>query len=295
MAADGPAPASFDSLRHELQARYDDLSPHLRRLARHALEDPNAFALETVVVLAERAVVQPSTLIRFAKEFGYSGFSDMQKVFKLRLIEGAPVYREQIYRARTNLENAARDNPVDIMTEFADASILCLERLKETVSPDSLAAAIEMMASARQIFVIGVRRAFPVASFIAYGLTRLEYRCQFLDFVGGMVPQQAATMTPDDLLIAVSFTEYAQSVVEVVRDADIRGVPTLTITDVPSSPLAKHGRVCFCVDDADIHRFRPIAGSIGLAQSLIIGLSYYKDARDAKPAQGKRRRNAARR
>lgn len=272
------APASFDSLRHVVQARYDALSPHLQRLARLALEDPNAFALQTVTSLATVAEVQPSTLIRFAKEFGYSGFSEMQKVFKLRLIEGAPAYREQIYRHRAQLESAAEDDPMAILAEFTDASILCLERLKETVSPGDLTRAIEMLHGAGHIYVIGQRRAFPIAAYLAYGLVRLEYRCQLLDFVGGMVPQQAATMRPDDLLVAVAFAEYTPAVVEVVRDADIRGVPTLTITDVPTSPLARHGRVHFCVDDADIHRFRPVAGSMSLAQSLIIALSYYRDA-----------------
>src|SRR3546814_4878461 len=81
-----------------------------------------------------------------------------------------------------------------------------------------------------------------------------------------MVPQQAATMRATDLLIAIAFAEYTPAVVEVVRDAHIRGIPTLAITDVPTSPLARHSTVYFCVDDADIHRFRPIAGSMSLAQ-----------------------------
>ncbi len=46
-------------------------------------------------------------------------------------------------------------------------------------------------------------------------------------------------------------------------DASIRGVPTLT--DTPASPPARH---------ADVHRFRPIAGSISLVQSLVIALSH---------------------
>lgn len=270
--------ASYDSLRHEIHETYDSLSPHLQRIAQLALDDPNTFALETVVKLAASAGVQPSTLIRFAKEFGYTGFSDMQKIFKLRLIEGAPVYRERIYQHRSQLEAAAEDNPLGILHEFCDASALCLERLKETVSGERLGEALEMLSAAEQIYVIGQRRAFPVAAYFAYGLMRLEMRCHLLDNVGGMVPQQAATIRPEDLLVAVAFAEYTPAVVEVVHDAYIRGVPTLTITDVPSSPLAKHGSVCFTVDDADIHRFRPIAGSISLVQSLIIALSYFRDA-----------------
>ena len=275
------APASYDSLRHEIHETYDALSPHLQRIAQLALDDPNTFALETVVNLAANVDVQPSTLIRFAKEFGYTGFSDMQKVFKLRLIEGAPVYRERIYQHRNKLEAAAEDNPLAILHEFCDASALCLERLKETVPGERLSRALEMLSEAEQIYVIGQRRAFPIAAYFAYGLMRLEMRCHLLDNVGGMVPQQVATIGPKDLLVAVAFAEYTPSVVEVVHDAHIRGVPTLTITDVPSSPLAKHGSVYFTVDDADIHRFRPIAGSISLVQSLIIALSYIRDAETA--------------
>lgn len=61
------------------------------------MEKPNDFALKTVVVIAAELQVQPSTLIRFAKEFGYSGFSQLQRVFRLRLIEGAPGAREEVY------------------------------------------------------------------------------------------------------------------------------------------------------------------------------------------------------
>lgn len=272
------SPQSFDALRHAMQERYDDLSPHLQRLARYALDDPNAFALETVTKLAEAVEVQPSTLIRFAKELGYSGFSEMQKVFKLRLIEGAPAYRERIYRHRTSLEQAAKDDPAAILNEFTDASIMCLERLRDTVQAETLAKAISMMNEADTIYVVGQRRAFPIASYLAYGLTRLERRCQLLDFVGGMVPQQIATLRQTDLLIAIAFAEYTPAVVEAVRDVHIRGIPVFTLTDVPTSPLARHSDLYFCVDDADIHRFRPIAGSISLVQSMVIGLSYFQDA-----------------
>ena len=179
------------------------------------------------------------------------------------------MYRERIFQHRNQLEAAAEDNPLGILHEFCDASALCLERLKESVSAEHLIRALEMLSEAEQIYVIGQRRAFPIAAYLAYGLMRLEMRCQLLDNVGGMVPQQVAAIGAKDLLVAVAFAEYTPSVVEVVHDTHIRGIPTLTITDVPSSPLAKHADLYFTVDDADIHRFRPIAGSISLVQSDI--------------------------
>ncbi len=270
-------PASFDQLRKVIHERYDTLSPQLQRIAQSALDDPDGFALETVVVLAEAIGVQPSSLVRFAQVFGYTGFSDMQRVFRLRLIEGAPVYRGRIHEHRDKLADAAEGDPLTILQEFANASALTLNELSESVAQEDLLQAMQMLQNARDVFVIGQRRAFPLAAYFAYGLTRLEMRCHLLDFVGGMVPQQVASLTPDDLLVAVSFAEYAPPVVEVVQDVFIRGIPTLTITDTVVSPLAKHATLSFVVKDADVHRFRPIAAQVTLIQSIIIALSYARD------------------
>ncbi len=269
---------SFDQLRTRFHEHYEGLSPQLKKIAQFSLDDPNRFALETVVNISAAVGVQPSAMIRFAKSFGYSGFSDLQRVFKLRLIEGSPGAREQIYDQHEELEHAARDNPLSFLRDFADASAASLNWLKEDVSEAQLRKAIEMIDNARQIYVIGQRRAFPVSSYLSYGLTRLEYRCHLLDSVGGMTQQQAATMTNDDLLIAVSYAEYAKEVVEIVKDVHIRGIPVLTITDNLSSPLVTYSMQSFTVRESDVHRFRPLTGSMVLAQTLILALGYFRDA-----------------
>jgi DNA-binding MurR/RpiR family transcriptional regulator len=270
---------TFDQLRTRFHEQYEDLSPQLKQIAQFALDDPNRFALETVVAISTAVGVQPSAMIRFAKSFGYSGFSDLQRVFKLRLIEGAPSGREQIYDHHEELEDAARDNPISFLRDFTDASAASLNWLKEDINEAQLRKAIEMVDNARQIYVIGQRRAFPVSSYLSYGLTRLEYRCHLLDGVGGMTQQQAATMTSEDLLIAVSYAEYAKEVVEIVKDVHIRGIPVLTITDNLSSPLATYSMQSFTVRESDVHRFRPLTGSIVLAQTLILLLGYFRDAK----------------
>jgi DNA-binding MurR/RpiR family transcriptional regulator len=274
---------TFDAFRIRLRTRYEDLSPHLQRLTRLALEDPNAFALQTITEIAGRAGVQPSTVVRFAKEFGFSGFSPLQKVFRLRLIEGEPSLRQQAYRDRKRLSDTAFADPAALLAEFADVSMASLAHLKKSARAEDLRQALMMLSDADHIYVIGQRRAFPIAAYFAYGLTRLELRCTFLDFVGGMVPQQAATMRDSDVLVAVAFAEYTPAVVDIVQDVHLRGVPVLTITDVPTSPLARYSRLSFLVDEMDTHQFRPIAGAICLVQTLMIALGAATERVD-KPA-----------
>jgi DNA-binding MurR/RpiR family transcriptional regulator len=262
---------TFDALRARIRARHDDLSPHLQRIARSALEDPNGFALRTIAAIADSAQVQPSALIRFAKELGYNGFSSMQQVFKLRLIEGASMYREQVYEAHAEGADAA--DPMHVLTECVDDMVSSLEHLKRTVDPAALARAIDMLRRAKHIYVAGLRRSRPIAAYLAYGLMRVERPCSLLDFDGGMASQQVANMRPGDMLAAAAFAEYSPPVVDAVRDAHLRGIAVLAITDTPASPLARNSMLTFLFDETPTAPFRPISGPIALVQTLVVSLS----------------------
>jgi DNA-binding MurR/RpiR family transcriptional regulator len=263
---------TFDSLRARLRARHDELSPHLQRLARSALEDPNGFALRTIAAIAADAEVQPSTVIRFAKEFGYDGFSAMQRIFKLRLIEGASIYREQVYETHAGDEAGAVD-PMQVLAECVDDMVSSLEHLRRTIDPAALARAVDMLRRAGHVYVAGLRRSRPIAAYLAYGLVRVERPCSILDFDGGMASQQVANMRPGDVLAATAFAEYAAPVVDAVRDAYLRGMSVLAMTDVATSPLARNATEFFLFDDAPTAPFRPISAPIALVQALIVSLS----------------------
>jgi DNA-binding MurR/RpiR family transcriptional regulator len=269
--ADGQPSETFDALRERIRDRFENLSPHLQRIAKMALDRPNELALNTIAITAETLKVQPSAMIRFAKEFGYDGFSGLQQVFKLRMIEGEPVYRERVFKKR-----ASGRRPEDVASQLdgcIDTLIASLERLRQDISPIDLARAVELCLSARHIYVAGQRRSHPIATYFTYGMNRLEQRCGMLDFTGGMAGQQVANMNHDDLLVAIAFPPYTAAVVDLVRDAHVRGLNIVAITDTMSSPMARSASLSFCVDGDSTGQFRPISGAIGLVQSIIEDMS----------------------
>ncbi|MGR3342860.1 MAG: MurR/RpiR family transcriptional regulator [Paracoccaceae bacterium] len=264
-------PETFEILREKIRDRFEELSPHLRRIARMALDKPNEFALQTIAKIASELNVQPSTLIRFAKEFDYVGFSGLQQVFRLRLIEGAPVYRERVFEEKAG--SAGHSDAAGVLNDCVDSLIASLESIRRNVDPNNLASAIEHCLRARHIYVAGLRRSRPIATYLAYGMTRLERQCSILDFGGGMAVQQVANMGHQDLLVGIAFAPYTQIVLDVIRDAHVRGLPIIAITDSQTSPLARNSTISFFVDNDVTGQFRPISGAIGIVQSLIVGLS----------------------
>ncbi|WP_236025097.1 MurR/RpiR family transcriptional regulator [Arenibaculum pallidiluteum] len=280
-------PASFSALEAAIAQVHGTLSPRLRQIAEFALANPNDMALETVAVVAERAGVQPSSLIRFAKVLGFDGYTDMQRVFRTRLVDGMPSYKE---RVRTAGSARGLETPADVLDHFALAGIQALEHLRQEIRPEELDAAVALLRGAEHVYLMGQRRSFPAAVYFGYALGQLGRRVVLLDGIGGMIREQAQSMTPRDVLLAVSFKPYSDETVEVCRLAAGRGVPVLSLTDGSLSPLAPLSTVRLVVDDAQVDGFRSLSATMCLAVGLIVALGKALETPARAPAKAPSRR-----
>jgi DNA-binding MurR/RpiR family transcriptional regulator len=269
------AAKTFNELKGELSRTYPALSPQLQRIASYALEHPQDMALDTVAALARGAGVQPSALVRFAQALGYDGFSGLQRVFRGRLVErsnhspGLRNYRSRIAAFRAGQPESG---PGGVLAQFVADGIASLEQLHEHVAPADLEAAVKAISQARTIYVLGHRRSFPVAYYLAYALTQLELKTQLLDSVGGMLRDPAQLIEPKDALIVVSFRNYTPEVIEVAQACHARKVPVVAITDNALSPLARASRVCFHIEERSSKPFRMLVAPMCLAQALVVAV-----------------------
>ncbi len=269
-------PDNLELLRSEIANRYEELSPRLKQVASFVLDNPNDIALETLAVNASRCDVQPSTIVRFAKVFGYSGASEMQRLFRDEILAAAPSpsYSERIRQYQERSDTVDWLLPYNVMREFAESNIIALEHLREVVRKDDLDRSLELMQCAHTIYLAGVRRAFPVAAYLAYSLSHVEKRAFLLDGVAGMTSEQSWMLGPDDLVIAVSFKPYANETMAVVERAVANGASLIAISDSRLSPVAKNAHVCFEIKDAEVRQFRSLTASMCLAQTLVISYAY---------------------
>ena len=267
-----PTARTYEELKGNLSRAYPGLSPQLQRIASFALEHPHDMALDTVATLARGAGVQPSAMVRFAQALGYGGFSDLQRVFRGRLVErsnkspGLHNYRERVATLRTD------QGAKGVLARFVTEGIASLEQLHELVGPADLAAAVRILVGAKTIYTLGQRRSYTVAYYLAYGLTQLDLSAHLLDSPGGMLRDRAELVGPKDALIVMSFKNYTQEVVEVAAACHARGVPVIAITDTALSPLAPHARVCFQIEQKPSQPFGMLAGPICFAQALVVSV-----------------------
>jgi DNA-binding MurR/RpiR family transcriptional regulator len=161
-----------------------------------------------------------------------------------------------------------------LLENFVREGIGALESLLESVDEGALEQAVSVLDDADQIFVLGQGRAFPIAFYLGFALTRLERRSVLLDGIGGMQVQrqQAELASTGDALIAVSFRPYTPLVVEIAAEKKEKGVPVIAITDSQLSPLAEHATVLLEVQEDGERIFLSLIAPMCLAQTLMVSL-----------------------
>ncbi len=157
-----------------------------------------------------------------------------------------------------------------LLAGFVGAGSLSLERMRESVSPLELSRAVDLLAQADTIYLLGARRVFPVTAYLAYAFGKLGIRASLVDHVAQLGPEQLATATKRDTVLAISYTPYAPITVELAASASRRGVPVVAITDSAFSPLVYAADVWLEVAEADHGAFRSLSASFALAMTIAV-------------------------
>jgi DNA-binding MurR/RpiR family transcriptional regulator len=268
-----------DELNLVIKNKFSQLSKRLQQVAHYILEHPNEIAIGTAANIAKAADVPPSTLIRFANALDFSGFSDIQKLFKSRLLEESPSYSSRI-KSIVDDNVFQQDNPyLHLLSQITESNAQSLKSLESSLTETALSNAISIIASSEIIHIQGARRSFPVACYLTYLLSNIKQRANLFNNLGSMQKEQEHLMTSKDSLVAISFSPYALETQELIETAKKQNIPTVLITDNNLHPLADTVDVCLTVKEADIHSFRSLSATMCLVQTLAICIGHYLDTK----------------
>ncbi|PKH02059.1 MurR/RpiR family transcriptional regulator [Psychromonas sp. MB-3u-54] len=264
-------PTDLDTLKELIAKRHDKLSQRLQQVADFMVAEPIFVAVETMTKIAEQAQVPLSTLSRFANTMGFSGFSQMQSLFRDQYLNRPRDYKQRVLQAREK-DTVAAESPLAIFQDFGTANIEALERLQMSLSPHKLERAVALMDKANTIYIHGVRRAYPVAFYLWYALVNSDNNVVLLSDIGGMQTGMGHHMDKNDVLVAVTFANYAPETSDMIESAFNKNVPVVAITDNQMIAQASKMNVCFEVVEGELMGFRSLSSSMYLAQSLAVSL-----------------------
>ena len=256
------APATVREFEEKLLEVAESLPKRLKQCADYVAANTDRIAVSTVAEMAEAAGVQPSAFMRFCQIMGFSGYSEMQRLFRENYVGGWPDYSTRLDHLREMGEHSGPR----LLAEFVEAGRASLENLLKSVDPQALEEAVELLASANLVHIIGLRRSFPVASYIAYALEKMQVPAM-LHSVAGRLDSSAA-IRPGDALLAITFSPYSAETLDLVEAVRARGVAVVALTDTAVNPLRKMGATILTVSEVDFGAFRSLSATLCTAIAL---------------------------
>lgn len=260
------APSDYAAFRDALERNRESLPKRLRQCALYFENHPERVAFETVAQVAEASGVQPSAVIRFAKALGFSGYSELQNTFRAIYSDTWPDYQTRLARIREECAGSA----YDLLQQFAYAGERSLHRMASEVSSEHIENASQSLFSGSMIHIVGFRRSFPVAAYLAYAFDNQGRDCRLIDGTGLL--GTGAAFEAGHRLLAVSFAPYTEQTLELARHARAVGSEVVAISDADDSPLFSLCSHRLQVQEEDVGEFRSLTATFALATALAVSV-----------------------
>lgn len=219
---------------------YAELRPAERQVADVVLADVTFAVDASNAEIARRADVSEPTVTRFCRSIGCDGVRD----FKLKLAQSVVVGRLYLAPGEA-LEPTSDGSPLwSVVFGEARNAIAAVER---SVDPADILKAAELVANAHQVVVFGLGGSSTSLAeearnrLFRYGVVALSHSDPYV------LKMTAATLKPNDLVIAISGTGRTREVIEVAELARHYRAKTIAIT-APDSELAAICDVKLTVD-----------------------------------------------
>ena len=257
------------SVTARLEQAFPNLSPQLRLAARYVLDAPDDVALNSMRTVASHAGVHPSTLVRLAQELDFSGYAEFREPFRQRLRTHGERYADRARTLQTRGNKPDASGSESLLEEAFQAGTRNLQNTFASVSDTELSELAGLLNGARRIYVVGMRKCYPVAYYLHYAFRMFLDNAVLANGVAATVADDLRDVQKGDVLIAVGFDSYTRGTVRATRHAVSVGADVVAITDSTLSPLAQDARQTFIVANDSPSFFRSLAAAMALAETIV--------------------------
>ena len=221
-------------ISHRIKALYSTFSKGQKKIANAILNDYDKVAYLTAARLGQLVGVSESTVVRFAGELGYEGYSEFQlAVQELVRIKLTPNQRIEITKQRIGRS--------DILESVMESDISKIRYTLERMDRAVFSSAVDAILEAKTIYITGARSAEPLARILSHNLSLIFNNVKLVaPTTSAEVFEQMYSVGAEDTVIAFSFPRYSSKIVNAVKYARQNDARVVVFTDSDVSPLAEY-------------------------------------------------------
>lgn len=194
----------------------------------------------TSTEIAKRLHMSDSSVIRFTRTLGYSGFMDFQKSIRKNYTERINSVPDNLTipseRMKLSIEKLDQS---DILESYFSNVLQNLESCVRQNDTLSFQRATDIITTSKRKFIVASRANTCVGDMMLLLLKHLLPDVYETSYPAINVIDHLVDITENDCIIAVSFPRYSQMDIQAAQMAYDAGAKIVLLTDKASSPLAR--------------------------------------------------------
>ncbi|MFM0289818.1 MurR/RpiR family transcriptional regulator [Paraburkholderia megapolitana] len=265
-------PDSFDELAVLIRTRFAELSPQFQMGAAFLLDHPDEVAVSSMRKVAERAQVQPASLVRLSQQLGFPGWNELRELFVAR-VRTRP--ERLTSKARSLVKTTAKDALAHdlLVAQQHNLELTAAHNARTTVE------AARLLRRASHVHVAGFRSCYSVAFGLVYGYRLFRSSVSLLNGEAGTLELQLHGIQRDSATVVISFAPYSAEAARVAEAAREKGSRLIAITDSAVSPIALHADKVLIFSHDSPSFFPSLVAATAIAESLVAHLLALEGAR----------------
>lgn len=255
------------SLLSQIEQSLPKMSKGQKAIADFMLKNYERAAYLTAARIGEEAGVSESTVVRFAMELGFEGYPHFQKTLQEEL--KVRLTASQRIKASARLA----DSP-DILGTVLQADIDKLRQTMERIDRSAFESVVTTILNARKIYILGVRSAAPLASFLGFYFNLIfdNIRLVHTTSVSEMF-EQLLSVREGDVVIGISFPRYSKRTIKAMAYARDTGATVIAITDKADTPISNNADLCLLAPSDMMSFVDSLVAPLSVINALIAAIT----------------------
>lgn len=231
------------------------------------------FLFMTIGQLSEQLHVSDATVSRFAKHVGCRDFKHLKAiVLEQNHLEG-PAGK----LAKTLFQDDSFQAAYYVLQQQ-----LCLEKTAEQLEPQEFERAIQLIDTAKRIFLFGKSASASVSQLLYFRLRRLGFSVVMLPSGGSEIAEGLAQVGTGDVVIIFSFSKISKEARLILDYQKEAGYQTITFTSRFHTPEEDSADVNLYVYRGKEQEYHSMTAAVAMVDALAVALSEKRGADSAR-------------
>jgi DNA-binding MurR/RpiR family transcriptional regulator len=236
---------------------YPELSPQEQKAADTLLDRLGDLATYNAAELASLSGVSKATMSRLFRRLGFADFNEVKEHTRNIRSSGMPLGSQSADASLAGLMGREVEN---------------VSRLFELLDDSRLAAAIDQMAAAHTVLLIGYRNSYPVALHLRQQLLQCRKQVNLAPQPGQSLGEELASLGKDDAVVLFGFRRRPAEFRRVLKVAASTGAVTILVGDSSARRLAADASIWIECPVDSAQAFDSYASAMSLVSILANGV-----------------------